>query len=287
MGWDQLKALFERAIMQNEGHIFAGLGKIGQTVLIILLSAIAIKFGSLAIQKFFDKQREFKYKLDDKRTDTLSTLCISILRYAVYFVAIVTALQSVFGIETTTIITAAGVGGLAVGFGAQSLVKDVITGFFILLEDQFAVGDMITIDKMMGTVEEVGLRITKLRHYAGDLYIIPNGEITKVTNHTRGSKGAIVDVSVAYEEKIDDVISVLTQVSETASKEIASIVKGPEVLGVMDLGDSGVVIRIFAKTVAGQQWSVERELRKRIKDTFDREEIEIPYNKIVVINDKR
>lgn len=287
MEWDQLKALFERAIMQNEGHIFAGLGKIGQTVLIILLSAIAIKFGSLAIQKFFDKQREFKYKLDDKRTDTLSTLCISILRYAVYFVAIVTALQSVFGIETTTIITAAGVGGLAVGFGAQSLVKDVITGFFILLEDQFAVGDMITIDKMMGTVEEVGLRITKLRHYAGDLYIIPNGEITKVTNHTRGSKGAIVDVSVAYEEKIDDVISVLTQVSETASKEIASIVKGPEVLGVMDLGDSGVVIRIFAKTVAGQQWSVERELRKRIKDTFDREEIEIPYNKIVVINDKR
>ena len=287
MEWDQLKALFERAIMQNEGHIFAGLGKIGQTVLIILLSAIAIKFGSLAIQKFFDKQREFKYKLDDKRTDTLSTLCISILRYAVYFVAIVTALQSVFGIETTTIITAAGVGGLAVGFGAQSLVKDVITGFFILLEDQFAVGDMITIDKMMGTVEEVGLRITKLRHYAGDLYIIPNGEITKVTNHTRGSKGAIVDVSVAYEEKIDDVISVLTQVSETASKEIASIVKGPEVLGVMDLGDSGVVIRIFAKTIAGQQWSVERELRKRIKDTFDREEIEIPYNKIVVINDKR
>ncbi|MCG8501192.1 MAG: mechanosensitive ion channel family protein [Firmicutes bacterium] len=287
MEWDQLKALFERAIMQNEGHIFAGLGKIGQTVLIILLSAIAIKFGSLAIQKFFDKQREFKYKLDDKRTDTLSTLCISILRYAVYFIAIVTTLQSVFGIETTTIITAAGVGGLAVGFGAQSLVKDVITGFFILLEDQFAVGDMITIDKMMGTVEEVGLRITKLRHYAGDLYIIPNGEITKVTNHTRGSKGAIVDVSVAYEEKIDDVISVLTQVSETASKEIASIVKGPEVLGVMDLGDSGVVIRIFAKTVAGQQWSVERELRKRIKDTFDREEIEIPYNKIVVINDKR
>lgn len=284
--WVQVKQTVSGFVSHNQPQVLAVLGKIGQTIIIIILSLMTIRFGSMGIQKFFDKQKEFKFRLDSKRTDTLSTLCISILRYTVYFIALVTLLQSVFDIPATTIITAAGVGGLAIGFGAQSLVKDVITGFFILLEDQFAVGDMISIDGMTGNVEEMGLRITKIRHYAGDLFIIPNGEIRKVTNHTRGSKGAIVDVSVAYEEKIDRVIMVLNKVCETAAQEIPNITEGPTVLGVMNLDDSGVVIRVFAKTVAGEQWGIERELRKRIKDAFDQEGIEIPYNKLVIINKK-
>ncbi len=285
--WDNVKYLVTNFVLSNQEQVIKISARVSQTVLVLILSILAIKFGSVAIKKFFDKQRQFKYSLDSKRTDTLSTLCESILKYTVYFIASVTILKSVFGIETTTIITAAGVGGLAIGFGAQGLVKDVITGFFILLEDQFAVGDMITIDGMMGTVEEMGLRITKIRHFAGDLYIIPNGEIQKVTNHTRGQKGAIVDVTVAYEENIDKVFEVLNETCLKAGTEIDSIVEGPTVLGVTDLGDSGVNIRVFARTVAGQQWAVERELRKIIKDTFDKKGIEIPYKKVVIIDQEK
>jgi small conductance mechanosensitive channel len=282
--WGQVKKEVTSFVIDHQDQVLSVAGRIMKTAIIVVLSLMVIKFGTLLIQKFFDKQKEFKYKLDTKRTDTLATLCISILRYSVYFVAFVTILQAAFDIVPTTIITAAGVGGLAIGFGAQNLVKDVITGFFILLEDQFSVGDMITVDGMMGTVEEMGLRITKVRHYAGDLYIIPNSQIQSLTNHTRGSKGAIVDVAIAYEEKIDKALDALNIISERAAKEIDSIVEGPTVLGVKDLGDSGVVIRVFAKTIAGMQWEVERQLRKRIKDGFDERGIEIPYNRLVVIN---
>ncbi|MDK2934464.1 MAG: moderate conductance mechanosensitive channel [Clostridiales bacterium] len=284
--WKYVKQIVTKFVSDHQDQVLSVLGRIAQTIIIVILSLIVIKFGTMAIKKFFDKQREFKYKLDSKRTDTLATLCISILRYSVYFIALITILDSVFGITPTTIITAAGVGGLAIGFGAQNLVKDVITGFFILLEDQFSVGDIITIDGMMGTVEEMGLRITKIRHYAGDLYIIPNSQIQKVTNHTKGYKAAIVDVSIAYEENIDAAIEVLNKVCDAAEKEIPSVIERPQVLGVTNLGDSGVVIRVFAKTVAGTHWEVERQIRKRIKDTFDREGIEIPYTKVVVINNK-
>jgi small conductance mechanosensitive channel len=284
INWYGVKVFITNFVLSNQDQVIEMVTKLTQTVIIIILSVIAIRVGSSGIKKFFDKQRQFKYSLDSKRTDTLSTLCESVLRYTVYFVATVTILKNIFGIETTTIITAAGVGGLAIGFGAQGLVKDVISGFFILLEDQFAVGDMITVEGMMGKVEEMGLRITKIRHYAGDLFIIPNGEIKKVTNHTRGEKGAIIDVSVAYEENIDKVFDVLKELCIKAGSEIDSIVDGPTVLGVTDIRDSGVGIRIFAKTIAGEQWAVERQIRKLIKDAFDRNNIEIPYKRIVIID---
>ena len=281
--WGQVQQAVSDFVIQNQQQVLTVIWKITQALIIIILSLIVIKFGSLAIKKFFNKQKEFKYHLEEKRTDTLSTLCTSVFKYIIYFVSIITILQSVLEIPATTIIAAAGIGGLAIGFGAQGLVKDVITGFFILLEDQFSVGDMISIDDMMGTVEELELRITKIRHFAGDLYIIPNGEIKKVTNHTRGNKGANVEVSIAYEEDIERAIAVLNQVCEKANQEIDAIVEGPAVLGVSALADSGVVLRVFGKTIAGQQWATERELRKRIKQAFDKEGIEIPYNRLVVI----
>ncbi|NLY42807.1 MAG: mechanosensitive ion channel family protein [Clostridiaceae bacterium] len=283
INWAEVKLKVSSFVRNNQDEVLGALGKILQVIIIIVLCLVVIRFGTVAIKRFFNKQRQSKYRFDEKRLDTLSTLCVSIIKYVLYFIALIMILDNVFGISPTTIITAAGVGGLAVGFGAQSLVKDVITGFFILLEDQFSVGDIITVNDMSGTVEEMGLRITKIRHYTGDLHIIPNGEITKVTNHTRGNKAAIVDVSVAYEENLDKVINVLKKVSEAAAKDIASIVEGPMVQGVINLGYSGVVIRLFTKTVAGEQWAVERELRKRVKEAFDREGIEIPYNKVTIV----
>jgi len=285
INWSQVKQDVSAFVRTNQPEVLALAVKVVQTIIIIVISFLIIRFGSIAIKKFFERQKEFKYKLDTKRTDTLSALCISILRYSIYFIAGVTILQSVFGINATTLITAAGVGGLAIGFGAQSLVKDVITGFFILLEDQFSVGDSITVENMSGIVEEIGLRITKIRNYTGDLYIIPNSEIRKVTNHTRGAKAAIVDISVAYEENIDRVTNILNSLCKACADEMKDIVEGPTVLGITELADSGIVMRIFAKTTAGKQGEIEREIRKRIKVTFEQEGIEIPYNKLVVIKD--
>src|SRR5699024_2950848 len=143
-----------------------------------------------------------------------------------------------------SILATAGLGGLAIGFVAQSLVKDVITGFFILFEDQYAVGDFIEIEGITGTVEEIGLRITKIRGFKGDLNIIPNGQILMVTNYTRGNVLAVVEVSVAYKSDIDRATDVMQKVADAYAKQDDDIVEPPNVLGVVNLGPNGVDIRL-------------------------------------------
>jgi len=177
----------------------------------------------------------------------------------------------------TSILAVAGIGSLAIGFGAQNLVKDVISGFFIIFEDQFGVGDYITINNFSGLVEEVGLRISKIRDFSGDLHIIPNGEIKTVTNHTRGSMRALVNVGIPYEEDVDRIINVLTQICEDIKKSRNDVIEGPTVLGITDFQDSQVLITIIAKTEPMKQWEVERDIRYRIKKVFDREKITFPY----------
>jgi small conductance mechanosensitive channel len=177
----------------------------------------------------------------------------------------------------TSILAVAGIGSLAIGFGAQNLVKDVISGFFVIFEDQFGVGDYITINNFSGLVEEVGLRTSKIRDFSGDLHIIPNGEIKTVTNHTRGSMRALVNVGVPYEEDVDKITNVLKQICEDIKKSRNDIIDGPSVLGITDFQDSQVLITIVAKTEPMKQWEVEREIRYRIKKVFDQEKIAFPY----------
>jgi small conductance mechanosensitive channel len=191
------------------------------------------------------------------------------------------------GFDITTVIAVTSIAGVAIGFGAQNLVKDIITGFFILFEDQFAVGDYITIEGMSGIVEVLGLRITKIRDFSGDLHIIPNGSITKVTNKSRGNMRALVEFQIAYEEDIDNAIKVINRVNKEMKKDFKQIVEGPEVMGVTALGDFGVTIRVFAKTLPMEQWGVEVELRKKIKNALDMEGIEIPYPKRVLVEDRK
>lgn len=251
----------------------------------LIIARIILRFGYLLVDKFLKAEKEGKIKFDERKIKTLAVLLKSVLKYVIYFIAGVTVLR-VFGIPTESIIATAGIGGLAIGFGAQNLVRDVITGFFILFEDQFSVGDYIETAGLTGFVEEMGLRVTKLRSFSGELHIIPNGEINKVTNHTRGNIRALVDVDIAYEEDIDRALKTLNEICQQIAREREDIVEGPTVLGVQELGSSSVVIRIIAKTIPLQQWSVERELRKRIKETFDERGIEIPYPRRVVIQQK-
>ncbi len=192
---------------------------------------------------------------------------------------------NVLNIPTQSILAAAGLGGLAIGFGAQNLVKDVISGFFVLLEDQFAVGDYITIDDATGTVEGMELRTTKIRSFNGDLHIIPNGDIKKVINHSRGNSLAVIDVAIAYETDIDDAIWVLRNIAnEYYEKNVDIMIEEPKVLGITRFADSDLNIRMIAKTHPLKHWTVEREIRKKVKEAFETGGIEIPYPKRVVRN---
>ncbi|ADD03582.1 MULTISPECIES: small-conductance mechanosensitive channel MscS [Thermoanaerobacter] len=243
---------------------------------ILIISFIGIKIGDILISRFYKLQAKGKIQLPERKIGTLMSLTKNILRYVIYFIAAASILK-IFNIDMTSILAVAGIGSLAIGFGAQNLVKDVISGFFVIFEDQFGVGDYITINNFSGLVEEVGLRTSKIRDFSGDLHIIPNGEIKTVTNHTRGSMRALVNVGVPYEEDVDKITNVLKQICEDIKKSRNDIIDGPTVLGITDFQDSQVLITIVAKTEPMKQWEVEREIRYRIKKVFDQEKIAFPY----------
>ncbi len=215
----------------------------------------------------------------EKRAQTLG----KILRQASFVLIWGVALMAVLGelgVDLKPILAGAGVVGLAVGFGAQTLVKDVISGFFILLENQFRVGDVIETAGVGGLVESINLRTTVLRDIQGRVHVIPNGSINVVSNFTREWSRAVLDIGVAYREDTDRCFEIMKRVG--AEME-ADPVWGPKIVGafeypgVENLADSAVVLRMMTKTVPQERWNVLRELRRRVKFAFDAEGIEIPF----------
>lgn len=260
-------------------------GTIIKLIGILLIAKIGIIVGDFVIKNIF-KPRE-KINFDERRINTLRTLLKSALRYAAYFLvgfSMVQILLDAFGIDAKTLLAGAGIIGVALGFGAQSLVKDIVTGFFVLLENQYAVGEYITTGQYSGFVEEMGLRVTKLRDWGGELHVIPNGMLSAITNLSRGSMRAAVEIGIAYEEDIDRAIAVMGKVAQQVAEENADvIVDNPEVLGPVAFGPSEVILRVVAKTKPMEQWKIEREMRKRFKEAFDREGIHTPYPKQISI----
>lgn len=258
-------------------------GKAASIIVIFIAIFIITRVVNHIVDKTMNNRRLSKLQINDRRMNTLSAILKKIVKYTTVFIGIAVSLD-LFNINTTSLIATAGIGGLAIGFGAQSLVKDIITGFFILLEDQYAVGDYVKIGGLEGIVEELGVRVTKLRDFTGELHIIPNSNVQIVTNRTRGAMRALVKISIAYEEDIERAIKVLEKVSEDLAKSNENIIEGPTVLGVTEFGGSDVVLTVVAKTKPMEQWAVERAMRKAIKEAFNREDIEIPYSKIVVVD---
>jgi small conductance mechanosensitive channel len=240
---------------------------------------LAYWVGNALITRVFNSHNPH-LKMSTCKAKTLQALFKSVLRYAIYFFVALTVVEAL-GVPTGSIIASAGIVGLAIGFGAQNLVRDVITGFFILMEDQFGVGEYIEVFGVAGEVEEVGLRITKLRDFSGALHIVPNGSIDRVTNHHRGALRALVDVRVLHEEDPERVQSILAQVAAEVAKEVPTIVEGPRALGIADVTEAGMIFRIWARTQPMEQWAVEREIRRRVKLAFDREGIHTPYPRTV------
>ena len=214
-----------------------------------------------------------------KRAETLRAILSGAVTTIVMVIAVLIVLREL-GVDITPIITTAGIGGLAVGFGAQNLVRDIISGFFVLLEDQVRVGDVATINGKTGVVEAIRLRTIVLRSLNGTVHVIPNGAISELSNMTKDYSYAVLDVGVAYKENVDEVMDVLAGIGKELSNdpEHNKNLLGPlEIFGVDSLDDSAVTIRIRIKTVPITQWGIAREMRRRIKNTFDAEGIEIPF----------
>ncbi len=253
---------------------------IGIYIAFLIIKATANKI----IERIFTRYKE-RQDVSEGRAQTLQGLTKNIIGYALIFIFFVTVLQ-IFGIAVTGILAGAGIVGLAVGFGAQGLVSDVVTGFFILLEKQIDVGDYVTTGSFSGIVEEVGLKTTQIRGFDGTLNYIPNREISSLSNHSRGNMRALVDIGISYDDNIDKAITVLQEACDKIATENDNIVDGPNVLGVQTLGSSDVVIRIIAKTKNMEQWAVERSLRKSLKEALDANGIEIPFPHQVYIEKK-
>jgi len=257
----------------------------GIRVLVIIIIAVALyfllrHFTSLVIKRHISRQIKKQPKAEiQKRVTTLSSVLVTSGTIIIVIFAILTMLPE-FGVNITAMLAGLGIVGIAVGFGAQSLIKDLLAGIFILLEDQYRVGDVAKIAGIGGLVEKIGLRHTVLRDLDGIVHSIPNGEIKVASNFTKGYSRVNLNISVAYGEDLDRVIEVINRVCKEMAEEpkwSAEFVSTPKVLRVDNLGDSGIDIKILGDTKPIRQWDIMGELRLRIKRTFDKEGIEIPW----------
>jgi len=265
------------------------LGSGVRVAIIAIFAWLVIKVTGTAISRFVAEiaRGEDRDALERaKRVRTLGTLIENTVAVVVVACAALMVLREL-GIDIVPLLTGAGIAGLAVGFGAQTLVKDVISGFFLILENQVRVGDVASINGTSGLVETIRLRTITLRDLHGTVHVFPNGSITTLSNLSKDFSFAVLDVGVAYKEDTDRVVEVLRGVAAELREDPGfgpSILEPLEVLGVDQFSDSAVVIKVRMKTVPLQQWTVGRELRRRIKKAFDREGIEIqfPHRTIVV-----
>lgn len=253
-----------------------GLASLITIVITIILGFLIYKISSGLVNRTFNNRLSQRADSNNRRM-TLNHLINSIIKYVLVFIVAVIILGQ-FGVNVASILAAAGVVGLAVSFGAQALVKDVFTGFFIILEDQYNVGEYVSINNHLGTVAEVGIRITKLNGADGELYIIPNGSIVDVSNYCRNNIRVIIDQAVSYDSDIDAAEEIMRKAADEYYRlNKDDFAESPSVLGVQALMDSSVTLRLIAYTIPMRQWDVERGLRKAIKQALDEGGIKIPF----------
>lgn len=260
---------------------FGGFAVVAIRITVMVLSAWLI---TGLLQRTVRKLRErIANRMDDresaKRAETLGRVVRYLIAVVISLITVMLVLAEL-GVSVAPILGAAGVVGLAVGFGAQSLVKDYFTGFFLLLENQIRQGDVIKIGDHAGSVEEVTLRYVQLRDYDGNVHYVPNGTISTVINMTRGFSNAVMDIGVAYRENVDDVMAVMRDVAAQLRQDPEvgpRITDDLEIAGVEQWADSAVVIRCRFRCQPIQQWGVKREYLRRLKSAFDAKGIEIPY----------
>jgi small conductance mechanosensitive channel len=241
-------------------------------VLLLVGAYVLLRMIRLLTERFSSWLQGFTQSVErQKRAKTLSEI-VQAAATSVLFIIIAMLLLEELGINIAPLLTAAGIGGLAIGFGAQNLVRDLITGFFLLLEDQIRVGDVVKVGDKGGLVEQLGLRVLILRDFDGSVHMIPNGNITTVTNLTRDFSYAVLSIGVSYHTDIDEAVTVLTQVGADLRRDpqfATDLLEDLQVVGIDDFADQQVKLTLRVKTIPSQQWRVSRELRRRIKKAFD------------------
>jgi small conductance mechanosensitive channel len=254
-------------------------------VLILTLAWIVLAVIRRMLRLFSERLKARSEDIEEtKRIDTLARAFKSIAQIVVWVVAFMLILSAI-GISIAPILATAGVAGIAVGFAAQSLVKDYFSGFIMLLENQIRVGDIVDIGGTGGVVEQVTLRFVRLRDYDGHVIYVPNGNITNVVNKSRLFAYAVVDAGVAYRENVDEGLAVMKEVADGMAKDELfgpKILAPVEVVGVNEWGDSAVMLRVRLKVAPAEQWTVRREYLRRLKHAFDERGIEIPFPHLTI-----
>jgi moderate conductance mechanosensitive channel len=260
------------------------LDKLRELLIAVTSSVVLAALGLVLVQFLRRWLKRIIRSLEDlheERRQQLETL-VHIFQWAANILIVGAALLMIIGhfADITPLLASVGVVGLAVSLGAQTLLKDLIGGFLILMENQYSVGDVIQVEEVAGTVEQLTLRATCVRDLDGNLHVVPNGEVRIVSNRTKGWSRAVVNVGVAYEEDLDRVLRVLEGVAESFARDAAfesQLMETPQVMGPVSLGDWAVTVRVMVKTQPGKQWEISRELQKRILAACERENITLPY----------
>jgi small conductance mechanosensitive channel len=249
-----------------------------QIALIIVATILALRFSDRVIDKIFEISR-----IESKKAHTLRKLIKSIFRYSLYFISALTILINL-GFDPLPVLAGAGILGLAIGFGAQNLVRDIITGFFLIFEGQLEVGDTVQINgQIKGTVEEVGLRVTKIREFNQRLHYIANGNISQVTNYNREKMRAIVHVTVPYESDLTVVNQALEEVCNNIGKRFGPyLIEQPKIMGVTRIDQNGIEFTITALCEPEEYWAIEREMRKEAVLVLHKNGVQIAYPRSVV-----
>ncbi|MFP4287122.1 MAG: mechanosensitive ion channel family protein [Candidatus Izemoplasmataceae bacterium] len=273
---NQLESLFSNIFSAALATFLTGIVILVVWILIgIIINIIKDK----AVMSYYTKRK------GDKRGKTLGSLVSSTLNVVIWFIIIMIVLDY-FGIDTTPILASAGVLGLAIGFGAQSLVKDVVSGFFIILDNVFNIDENIEVNGFKGKVIHMNLRVTQVKNYMGSILVINNGQINSLINWSRENNVALVDFGVDYDTDLSKLQTLMQDFMTTLKERYKDILETPTFLGVTELADSSINLRIMATTTNGEQSSIERKIRKDLVEFLNKHHIEMPFPQLVLHNTK-
>lgn len=252
-----------------------------------IIAPICIILGAMVfygiLVKIINKVLKLK-KNTNKKHETIKKLIVNVIRYIIIIISILMILE-VYGIDTKSLVASLGVVGLVIGLALQDMIKDFVAGAMIVFEDSYNVGDVVTINGFKGDVIDLGVKTTKIKSVDGDIKIINNGTITEIINHSISNSLVSLEVSVAYESDIKQVEKVLTKFCERVSKENDDIKEDLTLLGITNLGESGITFKMVGYVTNGKQFEIQRKLNMLVKLELDKHNITIPYPHMVIVNE--
>ena len=282
--WQQVVEDFQTRLETVGSNIDTVLIKLFTIVLIIVVGRFIIWLVNKFIKKLlFNKYMKQSDRISDKKMESVYSLAKSVTKFLVWFFVIVAILDQI-GISAGSLLATAGIGGVALSFGAPDLVKDVVSGGFLFVESQYEIGDLVKIADVMGIVQGINMRNTEIKAYTGEVIIIPNGSIGTVVNYSKANNLAVLDIGVAYEEDIQRAANSILATVKAYKETHDNVVGEPQYAGVISLGESDITLRVVVDVKPVTQFQTQRDLLQLIKENFDKENIEIPYPRRVVIN---